>query len=85
MPKTRINISLDQDIADFARFFAEENRTTVANLITQYLLNLKRKVEGRNTEIIFADPALQSAMQEALTRLQDGSAVWHTYNDVFEV
>ena len=85
MPKTRMNVSLDQDIADFARMFAAENRITVADLMTQYLLNLKRKVEGRNTEIIFADPAFQSAMQEALTRLQDGSAVWHTYNDVFEV
>jgi hypothetical protein len=84
MPKTRINISLDQDIADFARLFAAENRITVADLMTQYLLNLKRKVEGRNTEIIFPDPAFQTAMQEALTRLQDGSAVWHSYDDVFK-
>ena len=83
MPKTRINISIDQDIADFARVFARENRTTVADLMTQYLLNLKRKVEGRNTEIIFTDPAFQAAMQETMTRLQDGSAVWHNYDDVF--
>lgn len=83
MPKTRINISLDQDIADFARVFAMENRTTVADLMTQYLLNLKRKVEGRNTEIIFADTAFQATMQEAMTRLQNGSAEWHTYSDVF--
>ncbi len=83
MPKTRINISLDQDIANFARIFAAENRVTVADLMTQYLLNLKRKVEGRNAEFIFADPAFQTAMQETLTRLQDGSAVWHTYDEVF--
>jgi hypothetical protein len=83
MPKTRINISLDQDIADFARIFAAENRVTVADLMTQYLLNLKRTVEGKNAEFIFADPAFQTAMQETLTRLQDGSAVWHTYDEVF--
>ncbi|MFZ3047180.1 MAG: hypothetical protein WA151_14810 [Desulfatirhabdiaceae bacterium] len=83
MPKTRINISLDKDIADFARVFAAENRTTVADLMTQYLLNLKRKVECKNVEYIFANPAFHETMQEALTRLQDGSAVWHTYNDVF--
>ena len=52
MPKTRMNVSLDQDIADFARMFAAENRVTVADLMTQYLLNLKRKVEGRNAEFI---------------------------------
>ena len=83
MPKTRINISLDQDIADFARIFSAENRTTVADLMTQYLLNLKRKVEGRDAEFIFANPAFQTAMEEVLTRLQDGTAVWHTYDEVF--
>jgi hypothetical protein len=83
MPKTRINISLDKDIADFARLFAAENRITVSDLMTQYLLNLKRKVEGGNIEIILADPSFQAAMQEALTQLQDGSAVWHTYDEVF--
>jgi hypothetical protein len=35
------------------------------------------------SEFIFADPAFQTAMQETLTRLQDGSAVWHTYDEVF--
>jgi len=83
MAKTRINISLDQDIADFARMFAAENRITVSDLMMQYLLNLKRKVEGRNTETILADPAFQSVMQEALNRLQAGSAVWYTYDEVF--
>jgi hypothetical protein len=83
MPKTRINISIDQDIADFARVFAAENRITVADLMTQYLLNLKRKVEGKDTEIILADPAFQKAMEEALDRLQNGTAAWHTYDEVF--
>ncbi len=38
MPKTRINISLDQDLADYVRLFAEKNRTTVAEVMTPYLL-----------------------------------------------
>jgi hypothetical protein len=83
MSKTRINISIDQDIADFAKVFAAENRITVADLMTQYLLNLKRKVEGGNTEVILADPAFQMVMEDALVRLQDGTATWHTYEEVF--
>jgi hypothetical protein len=83
MPKTRINLSIDQDIADFARIFAAENRITVADLMTQYLLNLKRKAEGKDTEIILADPAFQKTMKEALDRLQSGTAAWHTYDEVF--
>lgn len=83
MSKTRINISLDQDIADFAKIFAAENRITVSDLMTQYLLSLKRKVEGREIDFILADPAFQAAMQETLQRLQNGSASWHSYDEVF--
>jgi len=31
LSKTRINVSLDQDLAEFAKIFAMENRTTVAD------------------------------------------------------
>ena len=83
MSKTRLNVSLDQDIADFAKIFAAENRTSVAEIITQYLLALKRRVEGENVEKILAHPAFEKAMLDAQHKLQDGSAVWHSYDEVF--
>jgi len=83
MSKTRINVSLDQDLAEFAKIFATENRTTVADMVTQYLLALKRRVEGDYVEIIFAHPAFQQSMEEAQARLRNGSAQWHSYDEVF--
>jgi hypothetical protein len=83
MPKTRINISLDQDLADFAKVFAAENRTSVANMVTQYLLTLKRRIEGQDTEQILSHPAFQEAMELAQAKLEDGSAKWHSYDEVF--
>jgi hypothetical protein len=83
MPKTRINISLDQDLADFAKIFAAENRTSVADMVTQYLLTLKRKAEGKGTEKILAEPAFQAAMEEAQAKLRNGTAEWHSYDEVF--
>lgn len=83
MGKTRLNISLDQDLADFARIFAMENRTSVAEVITQYLLSLKRKVEGQDTEKILAHPAFAEAMEEAQVKLRNGTAEWHSYDEVF--
>lgn len=83
MSKTRMNISLDQDLVDFAKMFAAENRTSVADMVTQYLLTLKRKAEGKDTESVLADPAFQEAMKEAQARLQNGTAEWHTYDEVF--
>ncbi len=83
MSKTRINVSLDQDLAEFAKIFATENRTTVADIVTQYLLTLKRRVEGDDVERLFAHPSFQQAMEEAQTRLHTGSARWHSYDEVF--
>ena len=83
MPKTRLNVSLDQDLAEFARVFAAENRTSVADMVTQYLLALKRRVEGEGVEKILAHPAFQQAMEEAQEKLRAGAAKWHSYNEVF--
>ena len=35
MPKTRLNITLDDDLASFIKIYAKENRTTVADIVTQ--------------------------------------------------
>ena len=83
MAKTRLNVSLDQDIADFAKIFAAENRTSVAEIITQYLLSLKRRAEGENIEKILAHPAFEKAMQDAQMKLCNGTAEWHSYDEVF--
>ena len=83
MPKTKINISLDQDLADFAKIFAAENRITVADIMTQYLLTLKHKVESQNSETILSHPKFQSAMEESQNKLRNGSANWHSYDEVF--
>ena len=83
MAKTRLNVSLDQDLAEFAKVFAAENRTSVADLVTQYLLALKRRVEGENIEKILMHPAFQQAMEDAQAKLQSGAAQWHSYDEVF--
>jgi len=83
MSKTRLNVSLDQDLAEFAKAFAAENRTSVADMVTQYLLTLKRRVEGDYVEKIFAHPAFQQAMEDAQAKLRDGTAQWHSYDEIF--
>ena len=84
MPKTRLNVSLDQDLAEFAKVFAAENRTSVADMVTQYLLALKRRVEGESAEKILSHPAFQQAMEDVQAKLRTGTAQWHSYDDVFE-
>ncbi len=83
MSKARLNLSLDQDLIDFAKVFATENRTTVADIVTQYLLSLKRRVNRERTEQILAHPRFRQAMEETISRLQDGSAEWSSFSEVF--
>ena len=84
MAKARLNVSLDKDLIEFAKVFAAENRTSVAEMMTQYLLSLKRRVDGAHMEPVLSHPAFHQAMEDAQARLRDGSAEWHSYDDVFE-
>ena len=83
MSKTRLNVSLDRDLAEFAKIFAAENRTSVADIVTQYLLSLKRRADGQEMENVLSHPAFQLAMEDAQNKLRSGTAQWHSYNEVF--
>ncbi len=83
MNKTRLNISIDYDLADFIKIYAQENRTTASEVITQFILGLKRRTHRQHTETIFADPNFSQALTEIHARIKDGSAQWHTFDEVF--
>jgi len=83
MSKTRLNVSLDQDLAEFAKDFDAENCTSVANIVTQYLLALKRRVEGEYIETILGHPAFEQAMEDAQAEFRAGTAQWHSYDEGF--
>ncbi len=83
MSKARINISLDPDLIEFIKLFADENRTTVADIFTQYILSLKRRSLGDPTEMILSNPAFRQAMEDTQKRLRDGSTDWSTMDEVF--
>jgi len=83
MNKTRLNLSIDKDLAEFTKAFAAENRITVADLFTQYVLGLKKYCEGRDSEPIIANPAFGQAMEDVKKRLRNGDVAWHSYDEVF--
>ena len=83
MPKARLNISLDQDLVDFVKVYVRENRTTVADVVTQFVLALKRQAQGDNMEIILSNPDFHKALLDVQSRLSDGTAQWYTFDDIF--
>ena len=83
MPKTRLNLSLDKDLVNFIKVYVQENRTTVSNVFTQFLLSLKRRSSEEDKGIIISDPNFHAALIDIQTRLREGSTEWCTFEEVF--
>ncbi len=83
MSKTRLNISLDQDIAEYIKIYAQENRTTTSEIITQFILGLKRRSQGDSMDLIYANPDFHKAVLDVQNRIKDGSSDWYSFDEVF--
>ena len=83
MSKTRLNISIDQDLADFVKVYVQENRTTVADVMTQFVLALKRHVQGDSMAIILSNPDFSKALLDVQSNLRNGASQWHSFEDIF--
>ncbi|MDQ7824967.1 MAG: DUF6364 family protein [Candidatus Eremiobacteraeota bacterium] len=84
MAKEKLNITLDADLIEYVKMYASENRTTVSEVVGQFLLNLKRTREKDPTEIIFSDPAFRESMLECIAKIQNGKMKWLGYDEVFK-
>ncbi|MEK6689987.1 MAG: DUF6364 family protein [Nitrospirota bacterium] len=83
MQKGKINITLDKDLIDYAKTYAEQQRTSVSEIITQFLLNLKRTIESNPTEVILSDPDFRESLLQTISRIRSGKVKWFRYKEVF--
>jgi len=83
MLKTKINITMDKDLIEFAKLYAEEQHTTVSEIIGQFILNLKRVKRNDPTEIILSDPDFRDSLIDTVSKIRSGKMKWHSYNEVF--
>lgn len=83
MNKRKLNITLDYDLIDYIKIYAKENRTTISEIISQFLLNLKRTKEKDPTEIIISDPAFKKSLLYTILKIGNGTMKWHRYDEVF--
>lgn len=83
MPKGKMNITMAQDLIEYAKIYANEQRTTVSEVFSQFVLNLRRVKENDPTEIILGDPDFRDSLLETMTRIQSGDVQWSRYDEVF--
>ncbi|MDP3479714.1 MAG: DUF6364 family protein [Desulfoprunum sp.] len=84
MQKSRINLTLDADLIEFIKEYAESQRTTVSEVFTQFALKLKRNKENDPTEIIITDPIFSESLLQTMERIKEGTVSWQNYDKVFE-
>jgi len=84
MQKARINLTLDADLIEFVKEYAESQRTTVSEVFTQFALKLKRLKENDPTETILADPDFTDSLLQTMERVKAGTVTWQGYDEVFK-
>lgn len=83
MYKGKVNITLDKDLIEYIKHYAEGQRTSISEIFTQFILNLKRTAEKEPMEIILADPAFRESLFDAISKIKSGKMKWHKYDEVF--
>ncbi|MFH0802947.1 MAG: DUF6364 family protein [bacterium] len=83
MIKSKLNITMDKDLIDFAKIYAERQRTSISEIFTQFVLNLKRVIEKEPTEIILSDPDFTENLLKTIEKVRTGKMKWSKYKEVF--
>lgn len=84
MLKGKVNVTLDKDLIEYIKTYAEEQRTTISEVFTQFVLNLRRTKEKDPTEIIISDPDFRESLLDTVSKIRRGKMKWHTYDEVFK-
>lgn len=83
MQKSKINITMDKDLIEYAKLYALKQRTTVSEVFTQFILNLKRVQEDDPMQIILADQGFRDSLLATMEKIRSGETKWSSYDEVF--
>lgn len=78
MRKTRVNITLDNDLARFLKGFSLSQRISMSELINQWALSLKRSQENQGMETLLSSPEFYKSLSETLEKCRSGELKWHS-------
>mgnify|MGYP005646506651 CR=1 FL=1 len=76
MRKTRVNITLDNDLVGFLKGFSLSQRLSMSELINQWALSLKRSQENQGMEILLSSPEFYKSLSETLESCRSGKIKW---------
>ncbi len=83
MPKRKLNVTMDEDLVEYVKAYAAEQRTSVSEVFTQFVLNLKRLRENDPMTILLGDPEFHESLISTVSKIQSGGTKWPSYDEVF--
>lgn len=83
MPKVRVNITLDDDLARFLKSFSMTQRLSMSELINQWALSLKRSQENQGMETILSSPEFFQSLRETIEKSRSGKTHWYSREEAF--
>lgn len=83
MRKVKVNITLDDDLAEFLKGFSLAQRLSMSELINQWALNLKRAQQNQGMETILSSPEFYQTLLETIERSRDGKITWYSRAEAF--
>ncbi|MEI6036080.1 MAG: DUF6364 family protein [Verrucomicrobiae bacterium] len=83
MRKSKLNITMDQDLIDYAKSYASLQRTTVSEVFTQFVLHLQRVHDGDPMPVILDDPGFRDSLLQTMAKIQSGETRWSPYVEIF--
>jgi len=82
MRKSKINITMDQDLIDYAKSYASLQRTTVSEVFTQFVLHLRRVHDDDPTQALLDDPGFRDSLLRTMAKIQSGEARWSPCDEI---
>ncbi len=74
---------IDTGLIEYMKVYAQEQRTSVSGIISQFILNLKRARENDPTDIILSDPDFSKSLFQTIEKIKTGRTKWHSCDEVF--
>ena len=74
---------MDHDLVAYIKSYADEQRTSVSEVFTQFILNLKRSKAKEPTDIVLSDPDFRDSLLQTIEKIKSGDVKWHKYKEVF--
>lgn len=70
MPKRKLNVTMEENLIEYAKAYAAEQKTTVSEVFTRFVMDLKRRHEDDPMKMLLDDPEFLKSLTATMARIE---------------